>query len=141
MISKGCGHNHYGEPAWPNDILYVFPIVICGTRSIVLSLALESTLNQNIFLNPFYTPFDIQPEWYLSPSFNLLRILEEKFIGVLLEFYLPELFLIQPFFEHIDMHHNPFRRPLVSTIFLSAVLYSSWLSCGAEIKLSLLFAD
>ena len=29
-LSKGIGHNYYGEPAWPNDILYIFPIVICG---------------------------------------------------------------------------------------------------------------
>jgi cytochrome b6-f complex subunit 4 len=25
------GHNYYGEPAWPNDLLYIFPVVILGT--------------------------------------------------------------------------------------------------------------
>jgi len=30
-LAKGMGHNYYGEPAWPNDLLYVFPIVILGT--------------------------------------------------------------------------------------------------------------
>jgi cytochrome b6-f complex subunit 4 len=24
-LAKGMGHNYYGEPAWPNDILYMFP--------------------------------------------------------------------------------------------------------------------
>ena len=24
-LSKGMGHTYYGEPAWPNDILYIFP--------------------------------------------------------------------------------------------------------------------
>ena len=24
-LAKGMGHNYYGEPAWPNDILYIFP--------------------------------------------------------------------------------------------------------------------
>jgi hypothetical protein len=24
-LAKGMGHNYYGEPAWPNDLLYVFP--------------------------------------------------------------------------------------------------------------------
>jgi cytochrome b6-f complex subunit 4 len=32
------GHNYYGEPAWPNDILYIFPIVIFGIRSYILGL-------------------------------------------------------------------------------------------------------
>ena len=25
------GHNYYGEPAWPNDLLYIFLVVILGT--------------------------------------------------------------------------------------------------------------
>jgi cytochrome b6-f complex subunit 4 len=25
-LAKGMGHNYYGEPAWPNDLLYVFPL-------------------------------------------------------------------------------------------------------------------
>ena len=29
-VAKGCGHNHFGEPAWPNEIFYVFPVVIAG---------------------------------------------------------------------------------------------------------------
>jgi cytochrome b6-f complex subunit 4 len=29
-LAKGMGHNYYGEPAWPNDLLYVFPVVIFG---------------------------------------------------------------------------------------------------------------
>ena len=28
-LAKGMGHNYYGEPAWPNDLLYVFPVCIC----------------------------------------------------------------------------------------------------------------
>ena len=27
-LAKGMGHNYYGEPAWPNDLLYVFPVCI-----------------------------------------------------------------------------------------------------------------
>ena len=26
-LAKGMGHNYYGEPAWPNDLLYIFPVV------------------------------------------------------------------------------------------------------------------
>jgi cytochrome b6-f complex subunit 4 len=30
-LAKGMGHNYYGEPAWPNDLLYVFPVTMLGT--------------------------------------------------------------------------------------------------------------
>src|SRR3954470_18497177 len=30
-LAKGMGHNYYGEPAWPNNLLYIFPVVILGT--------------------------------------------------------------------------------------------------------------
>ena len=23
-LAKGMGHNYYGEPVWPNDLLYIF---------------------------------------------------------------------------------------------------------------------
>ena len=26
-LAKGMGHNYYGEPAWPNDLLYIFPVI------------------------------------------------------------------------------------------------------------------
>ena len=34
-LAKGMGHNYYGEPAWPNDLLYIFPVVILGTIACV----------------------------------------------------------------------------------------------------------
>ena len=34
------GHNLYGEPAWPNDILYTFPVVILGGISVVVGSAI-----------------------------------------------------------------------------------------------------
>ena len=41
-LAKGMGHNYYGEPAWPNDLLYVFPIVILGTFAILIGLGAVS---------------------------------------------------------------------------------------------------
>ncbi len=29
-LSVGMGHNSYGEIAWPNDLLYMFPVCILG---------------------------------------------------------------------------------------------------------------
>ena len=35
-LSKGLGNNVYGEPAWPNDILFLFPVVILGATVSIL---------------------------------------------------------------------------------------------------------
>ncbi|KAL4179637.1 hypothetical protein AMTRI_Chr13g88280 [Amborella trichopoda] len=33
------GHKYYGEPAWPNDLLYIFPVVILGNITYNVGLA------------------------------------------------------------------------------------------------------
>jgi quinol-cytochrome oxidoreductase complex cytochrome b subunit len=65
------GHNYYGEPAWPNDILYIFPsnYVRCYVVGSVLA---PNTIREPA--DPFNTPLEILPEWYFFPTFNLLRI-------------------------------------------------------------------
>ena len=40
-LAKGMGHNYYGEPAWPNDLLYIFPVVILGTLACVIGLSVS----------------------------------------------------------------------------------------------------
>ncbi|MFM9088531.1 MAG: cytochrome b6-f complex subunit IV, partial [Cyanobium sp.] len=39
-LAKGTGHNYYGEPAWPNDLLYMFPVTILGTICCIVGLAI-----------------------------------------------------------------------------------------------------
>ena len=134
-LSKGMAHNTYGEPAWPNDILYIFPIVIFGISSVILGLADNEPLNISCDANPFATPFEILPEWYLFPTFNLLRILSDKFIGILSIFYFPGVLLIIPFGENLNRYQNPFRRPIMVSIFLSVIIYSIWLSIGPLIAI------
>ena len=38
-LAKGMGHNSYGEIAWPNDLLYMFPVCILGVLGLSTSLA------------------------------------------------------------------------------------------------------
>ena len=56
-LSKGIGHNSYGEPAWPNDIFYIFPIVILAIPSVFLGLAIHQPYKTSEHANPFATPF------------------------------------------------------------------------------------
>ena len=71
-LAKGMGHNYYGEPAWPNDLLYIFPVVILGTIACVVGLAVLDPAMLGDKANPFATPLEILPEWYLYPVFQIL---------------------------------------------------------------------
>ena len=130
-LSKGMGHNYYGEPAWPNDILYIFPIVIFGVISLILGLSISEPLSKDEISDPFSTPLEILPEWYFFPTFNLLRVLSNKFIGVLGQFYFPGVLLIIPLGENLSRFQNPLRRPIMIIMNFSAVVYSIWLSIGS----------
>jgi cytochrome b6-f complex subunit 4 len=60
-LAKGMGHNYYGEPAWPNDLLYIFPVVILGTFAILIGLAVLEPSAIGEKANPFATPLEILP--------------------------------------------------------------------------------
>ena len=130
-LSKGMGHNYYGEAAWPNDILYIFPVVIFGITSILLGLACYEPLALIEPANAFATPLEILPEWYLFPIFNLLRILPDKFMGILSMIFIPGILSIIAFSENLNRYQNPFRRPIMTCIFLSVISTSIWLSIGS----------
>jgi hypothetical protein len=75
LLSAGSGHNCYGESAWPNEILYVFGAAMECLLCAVLGLVFLSAPSQELSLaNPYNTPVEILPEWYLFPTFNVLRI-------------------------------------------------------------------
>ena len=124
-LAKGMGHQYYGEPAWPNDLLYMFPVVILGTIGCIGEKA-----------DPFATPLEILPEWYFFPTFNLLRVIPNKLIGVLSMAAVPAGLILIPFIENINKFQNPFRRPIATTIFLLGTIASIWLGIGATMPLS-----
>jgi hypothetical protein len=67
-LAKGMGHNYYGEPAWPNDLLYIFPVCILGTIACVVGLSVLDPAVVGEPANPFATPLEILPEWCVHPS-------------------------------------------------------------------------
>lgn len=82
-LAGGKGHAAYGESAWPGDVFYVFAPAIFAQ----LTLAAGCTLARAPALarlpaNPFLTPIEILPEWYLLPAFNVLRLRAGKAGGV-----------------------------------------------------------
>lgn len=135
-LAKGMGHNYYGEPAWPNDLLYIFPVVILGTIACNVGLAVLEPIGIGEIADPFATPLEILPEWYFFPTFNLLRVIPNKLIGVMSMASVPLGLITVPFLENINKFQNPFRRPIATTIFLAGTFISIWLGIGATMPLS-----
>jgi cytochrome b6-f complex subunit 4 len=136
-LAKGMGHNYYGEPAWPNDILYMFPICIFGIFCMSIGLAILDPAAMGEPANPFATPLEILPEWYLYPSFQLLRTIPNKLVGVLLNGAIPLGLMTVPFIESINKFQNPFRRPIAMTVFLVGTIFAIYLGIGATLPIDI----
>lgn len=134
-LAKGMGHHYYGEPAWPNELLYIFTVVILGTIACDVGLAILEPSAIGEKANPFATPLEILPEWYFFPTFNLLRVIPNKLIGVLSMASVPLGLTIIPFIENINKFQNPFRRPVATTVFLIGTITTVWLGIGATMPL------
>lgn len=134
-LAKGMGHNYYGEPAWPNDLLFIFPVVILGTISLSIGLAVMEPTALGEPADPFATPLEILPEWYFYPTFNALRIIPNKLIGVLSMAAVPIGLATVPFIESINKFQNPFRRPVASLVFLLGTFYTIWMGIGATMPI------
>jgi len=130
-LAKGMGHSSYGEPAWPNDLLYIFPVVIIGTIAGVIALSVLEPAELGEPADPFATPLEILPEWYFYPVFQILRVVPNKLLGVALMASVPVGLLIVPFIENINKFQNPFRRPIATTLFMVGTFASIWLGIGA----------
>jgi cytochrome b6/f complex subunit IV len=136
-LAKGIGHNYYGEPAWPNDLLYIFPVVILGTFACLVGLAVLDPAANGEPANPFATPLEILPEWYFFPTFQLLRTVPNKLLGVLLIRAVPAGLLTVPFIESINKFQNPLRRPIAITFFLVGTIVAIWLGIGATLPINI----
>nr|BDA99077.1 cytochrome b6/f complex subunit IV [Rhodomonas sp. NIES-2332] len=135
-LAKGMGHNYYGEPAWPNDLLYMFPVAILGTLASVIGLSVMSPSPLGEKADPFATPLEILPEWYFFPTFNLLRVIPNKLLGVLSMAAVPVGLITVPFIESINKFQNPFRRPIAMVVFLFSVVLAIWLGIGATMPIN-----
>ena len=125
-----------GEPAWPNDIAYIFPVVTFSFTSLLFDLAISQPYGISEPADPFATPLEILPEWYIFATFNILRVLPVKLIGILSMAYIPLLFISIPFGENVNKFQNPFRRPVMASVLLTSAVYSIWLSFGSLVFLS-----
>lgn len=134
-LAKGMGHNYYGEPAWPNDIFYMFPVVILSVISCIVGLSVLDPAAIGEPANPFATPLEILPEWYFYPTFNQLRIIPNKLAGVLSMAAVPVGLATVPFIESINKFQNPLRRPVAMVLFFIGTFYAFWMGIGATMPI------
>ena len=134
-LMQGMGHNYYGEPAWPNELLYIFPVVILGTLALCVGLAVLDPAMIEEPANPFATPLEILPEWYLYPVFQILRVVPNKLLGISMMVAIPLGLMCIPFIESVNKFQNPFRRPIATIIFLIGTLVTLWLGIGATLPI------
>lgn len=135
-LEKNMGHNYYGEPAWPNDLLYIFPVVIMGTIALCVGLAVLEPAAVGEAANPFATPLEILPEWYLYPVFQILRTVPNKLLGVILMGSVPLGLILVPFIENVNKFQNPFRRPVAMAVFLFGTVFTIYLGIGAALPIA-----
>lgn len=134
-LAEGMGHNYYGEPAWPNDLLYTFPVVILGTIGLCVGLGVLDPAMIGEPADPFATPLEILPEWYLYPVFQILRIVPNKLLGIAAMGAIPLGLILVPFIENVNKFQNPFRRPVATAAFLFGTVVTLWLGIGATYPL------
>lgn len=67
--------------------------------------------------NPLKTPVSVRPEWYLLAPYQLLKIIPNKFLGIIIQLALFLVFLLWPFFD-TEKEKNIMKRPLLRGLFL-----------------------
>ncbi|GAC1469267.1 MAG: cytochrome b6-f complex subunit IV [Chamaesiphon sp.] len=134
-LAQGMGHNYYGEPAWPNDLLYIFPVVILGTIGCCVALSVLDPAMVGEPADPFATPLEILPEWYLYPVFQILRTVPNKLLGIAMMGGIPLGLMFVPFIENVNKFQNPFRRPVATAVFMFGTLVTIWLGIGATLPI------
>ena len=89
-----------------------------GTLGLCVGLAVLEPAMIGEPANPFATPLEILPEWYLYPVFQILRIVPNKLLGIAAMVAIPLALLCVPFIEGVNKFQNPFRRPVAMAVFL-----------------------
>ena len=111
----------------------MFPVAIFGTFACAVGLSVLDPAAVGEPANPFATPLEILPEWYFYPTFQLLRTVPNKLLGVLLMAAVPAGLITVPFIENINKFQNPFRRPVATTVFLIGTFAAIWLGHRCDV--------
>ena len=71
-LAKGMGHNYYGEPAWPNDLLYIFPVVIPRIK-VLLERKKTMASSSVYFISSSFRPEGLRGDSVADIAINFLE--------------------------------------------------------------------
>lgn len=122
-----------GHPFYPHFVLRELYTTMFFFAAVFFIIAFYPTLflppEVNTPADPFSTPARIKPEWYFLAPYQMLRMIPEKFLGVLLQVVLLTVFLIWPFLD-TGRQRNIMKRPVMLTVALIAlaalIIISIW---------------
>jgi cytochrome b6-f complex subunit 4 len=72
---------------------------------------------------------------YFFPTFNMLRVIPNKLLGVLSMAAVPAGLITVPFIESINKFQNPFRRPVAMIVFFIGTVFAVWMGIGATVPI------
>jgi cytochrome b6-f complex subunit 4 len=116
---------------WRNELFYVFPVISLATLAICVGFAVLNPVVNGEPADPFATPQDLLPEWYLYPVYQLVRVFPNKVLGIIIMGLTAAGLLLIPFIENIDLVNYRCRRVASVTIFLTSFVVMLWLGIGA----------
>ncbi len=75
----------------------------------------------NFPADPYTTPSDVHPAWYLLPPYQVLRMIPNKFLGIMVLVVIVLLFLCWPFLDTYR-EKNVLKRPVLRGVFISLLV-------------------
>ena len=107
----------------------------CQTHEKRLGLwLLTSSRSSWLIATPIFPPDPTSR--YFFPTFNALRVIPNKLLGVLSMAAVPVGLITVPFIESINKFQNPFRRPVATSVFLLGTFYAIWMGIGGAVQCS-----
>ena len=127
-LAKGTGHNTMLCPTFTtrftashllrHPLGLVLWIVVC----LVCFLGLPTEVGEPA--DPFATPLEILPEWFLLPSFEILRAVPNKLLGISGMVLIPVGLASVPWLEASNPFANPLRRGSGTWLFVVGLVVS-----------------
>lgn len=116
-------HEDYpdGHPFYPYFFMKEIFMVMFYLAMMFFIISFLPTLflpeDANTPADPFRTPSHIKPEWYFLAPYQMLRLIPNKFLGIITQLVLVLIFLFWPFFDKKE-EKNILKRPLLLGVFI-----------------------
>ncbi len=114
-----------GLPFYPNFVLEDVAVILIY---LVLLLGIITFFPRLFFppeafdrADPFMTPPHIKPEWYFLASYQFLKVVPNKVLGISLQMAFVAVLFFLPFIDR-DSERHPLNRPIFTMLAVLGVL-------------------